>query len=224
MPVGDSGALRVPGPHNRWNLCGAVAGVLLLDGRPPTPEAVAATIEGFDGLPSRCHTIGERDGLTYVDDALASNPFATAASIDSFAGRPLTVILGGADRGVDPTPLIDALGARHPVPRVVVVSPGASRLVEALTTSARSGPIPPVDRVDDLADAVALAGRSTPEGGVVLFSPAAPTPTGEGDFATRARIFARAAGLVGPDGGPGPGVDSRRVGDNGGGSEPGGSA
>ena len=38
-------------------------------------------MEGFEGLPSRCRTIGERHGLTFVDDALASNPFATVASV-----------------------------------------------------------------------------------------------------------------------------------------------
>ena len=33
----------------------------------------------------------------------------------------------------------------------------------------------------------------TPRGGVVLFSPAAPTPDGEGGFAARSRQFVEAA-------------------------------
>jgi UDP-N-acetylmuramoylalanine--D-glutamate ligase len=212
--VGDAGALRVPGDHNRWNLCGAVAATLLLDGRPPTSRAVSATIDGFDGLPSRCRTIGERDGVTYVDDALASNPFATIASLGSFAGRPITVILGGADRGVDPTELGVALGTRHPAPRVIVVSSGGSRLVGALAASG-AHPAPMVDEVDDLADAVELARRVTPTGGVVLFSPAAPTPAGDGDYTARSRIFAAAAGLAPPGAGDRSGVDSRQGGGNG---------
>ena len=107
QPVAEVADLRAPGRHNAWNLCGALTGVLLLTGTAPRADVVAEVLDGFDGLPSRCHTVGERDGRTYVDDALASNPFASAASIETFADRPLTVIVGGADRGVDPGPLVD---------------------------------------------------------------------------------------------------------------------
>jgi UDP-N-acetylmuramoylalanine-D-glutamate ligase len=98
----DARRLRLPGRHNVWNLCGAIAGIVLLTGEVPFAEAVGAALDGFVGLPSRCQVLGQRDGRTYVDDALASNPFASATSIESFAGRSLTVIVGGADRGVDP--------------------------------------------------------------------------------------------------------------------------
>ena len=83
----------------------------------PSIDSIRAAVDGFDGLPSRCRTVGERDGLTFVDDALASNPFATVSSLAAFPGRELTVILGGADRGVDPTGLVEALAARRPRPR-----------------------------------------------------------------------------------------------------------
>ncbi len=89
-------------------------------------------MEAFEGLPSRCQTLGERDGITFVDDALASNPFAAMASIGAFPDRPLTVILGGADRGVDPSELVEALATRRPVPRVIVLEPDPQRLAEAL--------------------------------------------------------------------------------------------
>ncbi len=71
-------------------------------------------IEGFDGLPSRCQSIGTSNGLEFVDDALASNPFATAASVTSYGDRPMTLILGGADRGVDFTQLAEAVARRRP--------------------------------------------------------------------------------------------------------------
>ncbi len=198
-PVVDSARLRVPGTHNRWNLCGAVTGVLLLEGEPPAPAAVEAAVDGFEGLPSRCATIGERDSLTYVDDALASNPFATAASIEAFAGRDLTLIVGGADRGVAPSELVEALHAHRPVPRVVVLPPDPARVVDALRIGERDDrPVVEVHVADDLAGAVVFAAASTPNGGVVLFSPAAPTPEGEGGFAARSLRFREAAGIADP--------------------------
>ena len=116
------------GVHNVWNLCGAVTAATCC-----RPAAVHGRrwrrwSAGSTGLPSRCRTVGERDGLTFVDDALASNPFATVASMAAFPGRELTVIVGGADRGVDPRGLVEALAARRPVPAVVVLPPDAERL------------------------------------------------------------------------------------------------
>ena len=140
--------------------------------------------------------------MTFVDDALASNPFATVASIDAFADRQLTVILGGADRGVDPGALVEALVVRRPAPRVIVMSPDGQGLVEALRSHAiGSGTDPAVDLVPDLETAVLTAAASTPAGGVVLFSPAAPTPAGEGGYPERSRRFIAAAGLTEAAGG-----------------------
>ena len=190
--LADAGLLRAPGQHNRWNLCGAVAGALLLTGSAPSSQAVTAAVARFEGLPSRCHTIGERSGRTYVDDALASNPFAAAASIATFAGRPLTVILGGADRGVDPAPLLQALSAHRPSATVVLLATGDDRLAHLLEGAVSGGVRP----ADDLGAAVALAGELTPSGGVVLFSPGAPTPVGGGGYRERSRRFAEAAGLT----------------------------
>jgi UDP-N-acetylmuramoylalanine-D-glutamate ligase len=155
-------------------------------------------VDGFEGLPSRCRTIGERHGLTFVDDALASNPFATAASLAAFPDREVTLILGGADRGIDPGGLVEALSLRRPVTRVVVLAPDHQRLVDALASRAVGRPSPVVTVADDLAGAVQVAVDATPHGGVVLFSPGAPTPPGEGGFDARSRRFAAAAGIDPP--------------------------
>ncbi len=195
-PVVATDRLRAPGGHNVANLCGAISGVLLLRGEQPSPEAVTAAVDGYDGLPSRCRTVGVRHDLTFVDDALASNPFATMASVAAFPGRDLTIILGGADRGVDLGQLTESLVARRPMPRVVVLPPDPERMVEALR-DAGSGSEPRllVETVGDLDEAVAKAVAVTPGGGVVLFSPAAPTPEGEGGYRHRSRQFISAIGL-----------------------------
>jgi len=186
----DTGRLRVPGRHNVWNLCGAVAGILLLTGTAPSAAAVGTAVDGFTGLASRCQVLGTRHGVTFVDDALASNPFASATSIESFAGRPLTVIVGGADRGVDPGPLHGALAAHAPAVAVVVLPPEPRRLGTAL-----AGVASVVRHAADLRDAVAAAREVTPPGGVILFSPGAPTPEGGGGYRVRSREFAAAAGF-----------------------------
>jgi UDP-N-acetylmuramoylalanine--D-glutamate ligase len=194
-PLVESDRLRVPGRHNVWNLCGAVAGALLLGGGPPMTDAVGRAVDGFEGLPSRCRTIGRRDGLVFVDDALASNPFATMASVEAFPDGELTVILGGADRGVDVRPLVEALARRRPAPAVVVLGPDGQRLIDAFAGPATHRPEGMVVRqAGDMHEAVQTAVASTAGGGVVLFSPAAPTPDGEGGFGERSRQFVEASG------------------------------
>ena len=193
--LADAGLLRLPGRHNVWNLCGAVAGALLLRGTAPSADAVTAAA-GFEGLPSRCRTIGVLDGRTFVDDALASNPFASVASIETFAGRPLTVIVGGADRGVDPGPLVAALAGHRPAARIVVLPPDPDRTAALLRSTGCEADA--VHVAHDIEQAVALATGLTPHGGVVLFSPGAPTPDGGGGYQERSRQFTRAAGLERP--------------------------
>jgi UDP-N-acetylmuramoyl-L-alanine---L-glutamate ligase len=190
----EPGRVRVPGRHNLWNVCGAVSGVLLLEGRLPPAEALAEAIAGFAGLPSRCQTVGEREGIAFVDDALASNPFATMASLDSFDGRELTLIAGGADRGVEMGGLAAALADRKPVPTVIVIEPGGRCLADAVA-GLRAGEEVQVLTAASLEEAVSAALATTPVGGVVLFSPAQPTPPDEGGFRFRSRRFLDAAGV-----------------------------
>ncbi len=195
-PVVDASGLRLAGRHSLWNLCGAVTGATLLDGRPPRSATLEAVVAEFEGLPSRCQTVGERGGVTFVDDALASNPYATVASVAAFPDRELTVILGGADRGVDCRGLAEALVVRRPVPGVVLLPPDEDRLAAALATVGTGGAgSPTVVRAGDLAEAVDAAVSMTSPGGVILFSPAAPTPDGEGGYQERSRQFATAAGF-----------------------------
>jgi UDP-N-acetylmuramoylalanine-D-glutamate ligase len=94
---------------------------------------------------------------------------------------------------------------------VVVLPPDHRRLVDALASSGEGRSSPAVTVVDDLAGAVAAAVAVTPRGGVVLFSPAAPTPDGEGGFSARSRQFMAAAGLDAS----GADIDSRGHGGNG---------
>ena len=190
--------LRAPGAHNLANLCGAVAGVLLLTGSAPSAPAVAAAIEGFGGLPSRCQSIGTRGGLEFIDDALASNPFATAASVVSYDERPMTLILGGADRGVDFALLAEVVATRAPTPRIVVIPPDSERIVEAVRTAGGARRVEiSITEVADLGHAVRMAAANTPKDGVVLFSPGAPTPRGEGGFEERGRLFREAFEALG---------------------------
>lgn len=145
-------------------------------------------------LAGRFRTVGTFGGLRWIDDTLASNPMAAAESIAAVASATCTVLVGGTSREVDPTPLVEAV-ARRMEPTVCLGLPDNG--VELLDAIAAAAPgvrcIPCVS----VTDAVGRAAGLTPEGGVVLFSPAAPTPQRLGSYRERGQEFLEAAAALG---------------------------
>jgi UDP-N-acetylmuramoylalanine--D-glutamate ligase len=177
--------LKLRGEHNGRNLCVALA---VLDGmgvdvREP---AVAEAVRSFQGLPHRLAEIEDPSGLTFVDDTLSTSPYSAMHAIDAYQGRPLTVLVGGTDRGLDYAPLRAHLQDRELL--VIGVPDSGPRIVAELAGL----PAVRTEEAEDLPAAVRLARKLTPEGGVVLLSPAAPSYGRYRNFEHRSEVFAQA--------------------------------
>ncbi|BFU45829.1 UDP-N-acetylmuramoyl-L-alanine--D-glutamate ligase [Krasilnikovia sp. MM14-A1004] len=180
-------ALRLRGGHNERNLCVALAvldgmGVDVVDLRSVLEKALAA----FEGLPHRLAEIEDPSGLTFVDDTLSTSPYSAMHAIDAYEGRPLTVLVGGTDRGLDYGPLREHLRGREIT--VIGLPDSGPRILSALAG------LPGVrtQNAEDLPAAVRLAREVTPAGGVVLLSPAAPSYGRFRNFEHRSEVFAEA--------------------------------
>ncbi|MEH0985482.1 UDP-N-acetylmuramoyl-L-alanine--D-glutamate ligase [Micromonospora sp. CPCC 205556] len=187
QPLFPRAVLPLVGRHNEGNLCVALAvldalGVDVVARR----DTLAVAVAGFQGLAHRLTEIVDPSGLTFVDDTLATSPYAAMHAIDAYDDRPLTVIVGGTDRGLDYSPLAEHLAEREVT--VIGIPDSGTRIVEALAG------LPKVrtELVDDLVDAVRLAREVTPAGGVVLLSPAAPSYGRFRNFEHRSEVFAQA--------------------------------
>jgi UDP-N-acetylmuramoylalanine--D-glutamate ligase len=180
-------------PHNLSNLCAALTVVKMLGG--DLGLALTASLD-FRGLPHRQQELGEADGVLYVDDSISTAPEAALAALDVYAGREVTLIAGGYDRGVDYGKLVTAL-ARGAARAVICLGPSGARIGAGLRALAGA---PPVVLAPSMAAAVASAKQLTPPGGVVLLSPAAPSYGLYRDFAERGRDFAQKAGFAVPGG------------------------
>ncbi|MEU2666066.1 UDP-N-acetylmuramoyl-L-alanine--D-glutamate ligase [Micromonospora sp. DT46] len=186
-PLFPRAVLPLVGRHNEGNLCVALAvldalGVDVVERR----DTLAVAVAEFQGLAHRLTEIADPSGLTFVDDTLATSPYAAMHAIDAYEGRPLTVIVGGTDRGLDYAPLREHLAERELT--VLGIPDSGARIVEALAG------LPKVrtEVVDDLVDAVRLAREVTPADGVVLLSPAAPSYGRFRNFEHRSEVFAQA--------------------------------
>ena len=60
-----------------------------------------AHVATFKPLPHRLQPLGERDGIEYVNDSIATTPYATSKRCAASRTAPVTVLVGGFDRGVD---------------------------------------------------------------------------------------------------------------------------
>lgn len=189
VPLFPRSALRLAGRHNEANLCVAL-GVLQSVGvdcaaeRDVLREAVAR----FQPLPHRMTPIDDPSGLTFVDDSISTIPQSTVHAIEAYADRPLTVILGGEDRGVDYRPLREFLDKHAITATLIGVPDSGAAILDRLAD------LPGLTTMlaEDLLDAVRLARAYTPDGGVVLLSPAAPSYGRFDNYEHRSRIFRQA--------------------------------
>ena len=192
--------LPLLGAHNVANLCTALTalralGIDLLAHRHVLAEATVH----FGALPHRLQPISDPAGqLTFINDSLSTTPQSAIAALEAFAGRSITVILGGTDRGLDYTPLATHLAHASASVRVITVPDSGPRISEAL----RTVPGLVITDADDLTSAVAVARTVTPAGGVVLLSPAAPSYGRFTDHAHRAEVFRQAIATKNEEGEP----------------------
>ncbi|MFC3650475.1 UDP-N-acetylmuramoyl-L-alanine--D-glutamate ligase [Dyella humi] len=178
--------LSVPGLHNAFNACAALAA---LEAMGIDATAAAPGLATFRPLPHRLQTLGERDSLQWINDSISTTPQATLAALESLHDREVTVIVGGHDRGLDWTPFVDAVKSRTAL-RIVTQGANGPRIAAALRVSKSEVPMGDVDK---LSDAVEMARIITPPGGTVLLSPGAPSFDQFHDYAERGRHFAALA-------------------------------
>jgi UDP-N-acetylmuramoylalanine--D-glutamate ligase len=186
--VVDLAASPLRGLHNAMNLCAALAAV---EAAGEDAAACTLAIPHFRPLPHRLQTLGERGGITFVDDSIATTPQATLEALASFRGCSIAVLVGGHDRGLDWRAFAQAMHA-DPPHAIVTMGANGPRIRDLLLDA---GVGCRIESVAALADAVAVARDATPAGGIVLLSPGAPSFDQFKDYAERGCVFAKLAGF-----------------------------
>jgi UDP-N-acetylmuramoylalanine--D-glutamate ligase len=157
-------ACPLEGDHNRSNALVAcrVAQLLTSHASLPTKETLAS----FQGLRHRMEKVGVYRGITWYDDSISTIPAAAMAAVRAL-GRVDTLILGGFDRGIDYQPLVDFLN-ENPIKNLVFVGLAGRRIHSQFSILNSQILIE-----DDYEKIVPWCAEHTPQGGVVLLSPAA---------------------------------------------------
>lgn len=173
--------LQVRGEHNVSNALAACA----IAGAGGVPvEALAAAIKEFRGVAHRLEVVREKDGVTYVNDSIATAPERVVAALKSF-DEPLVLLLGGRDKKL-PWEQMLTLALRK-CRRLIAFGEFGDGIVEAVKHVC--GTDDPISRVATLDDAVKLAADTAQSGDVVLLSPGCTSYDAYTDFVARGEHF-----------------------------------
>ena len=174
-------ACPLDGEHNRSNALVACRVAQLL--RPvETLHEMSLRLATFQGLRHRMEKVGVYKGITWYDDSISTIPAAAIAAVRAL-GRVDTLILGGFDRGIDYTPLVDFL-QQNPIKNLVFVGAAGRRIHSQFSILNSQFLIE-----DDYTKIVPWCAAHTPQGGVVLLSPAAASYDAFKNFEHRGDFF-----------------------------------
>jgi len=202
-PLLESGSLALQSPPNLLNALAGTAIGLALD---LNPEAVAAGLQDFPGLPHRHQLVARRGRVAFINDTKATNVHAVCAGLAGFPD-PVILIAGGSGKGEDYTPLA---GVMDQVRHVVLIGregPAIGRALAGVVPTSEAGSMDEAVAVAaDLASAAAtdLASGHDDRDTVVLLSPACASFDMFANYGRRGEAFAEAAVKAGADPVPGP--------------------
>ena len=174
-------ACPLEGEHNRSNALVACRVASLVTRQPIFNFQFS--IFNFKGLRHRMEKIGEFGGITWYDDSISTIPEAAIAAVKAL-GRVDTLILGGFDRGIDYSPLVEFL-KENPVKNLVFVGQAGRRIKSQFSIFNFQFIVE-----DDYTKIVPWCAEHTPQGGVVLLSPAAASYDAFKNFEVRGDFYA----------------------------------
>ncbi len=148
----------LPGAHNHQNACAAYAACRTLG---LGPKGIEAAMQSYPGLPHRSQVIGEKEGVSFVNDSKATNVDSAAKALQAFP--KIRWICGGLQKEGGLDALLPHLG--H-VAKAYVIGREATDFARQLI-GAEAEVCGTMDR------AVAQAAAEAQPGEVVLLAPAA---------------------------------------------------
>ena len=116
------------------------------------------------GLPHRLERVKECRGVTWYDDSKATNFAATLKSLESFPDGTVHLILGGRNKGGDPSVLVTVIERK--ARRLYLVGEAAEEMEAVFRGTV------PIEMARDLRRAVGSAAEQAQFGETVLLSPA----------------------------------------------------
>lgn len=181
--IGARSEIQLRGEHNVLNVLAACA---ITGAASVKPDVMMSVIREFKGVAHRLEPVRTVEGVTYVNDSIATAPERVLAALRSYS-EPLVLLLGGRDKKLPWEEMI-ALALRKS--RHIIAFGEAAEIVVDVV-KALCGDLDMVTRVGTLDEAVAEAAKIAQAGDVVLLSPGGTSYDAYTDFVERGEHFRR---------------------------------
>jgi UDP-N-acetylmuramoylalanine--D-glutamate ligase len=146
---------------------------------------IVNSIKEFKGLPHRIEFVGNYDGIDFYNDSISTIPEATIQAVRTLKNVS-TLILGGHDRGIDYTLLIDFINESK-IRNFIFIAEAGLRILTILKE--KSIDSPNFFYVDTMEEAVSIAKSKTEKNKICLLSPAAASYGMFKNFEERGEVF-----------------------------------
>ncbi len=182
-PLLDTRLIQLRGRHNLMNVLAASALAFALDF---DPTAIAAGVEGFTGVNHRTQLVRMVNGVSWINDSIATAPERTLAAIKSF-NEPIILLLGGRDKNLPWDELAAIIHQR--VEHVIVFGEAADKILNALGQPEGADRLQTISSRVGMIEALEEADRIAAPGDVVLLSPGCTSYDAFKDFEERGETF-----------------------------------
>ncbi len=158
----DLAQTRLRGLHNAENAMAAFAACSVLG---VTASVAEEALQGFAPPLHRCELVRTLDGVEYINDSKATNLHALDSALRS-QGRPIVLIAGGKQKGLDYSEILPRLEAT--TKGIVVFGEIADQIAQTFQPVSTTAPC---TVVESLEEAVRTAASIAECGDTILFSP-----------------------------------------------------
>ncbi len=182
--------LFIHGLHNIQNALSAVAAAKIMGVK---TEDIVAALSSFKGVKHRIESVGEVNGVTYIDDSKGTNVDATVKAVRCMKTETV-LLLGGKNKGYDYAALFSALSSSNVVHAVLY---GENR--HELYKCAREQSFERITLCDKFEFAVRVAAMIATSGQTVLLSPASASFDEFASYEERGDTFVRIVHSLGEE-------------------------
>ncbi len=177
----DEEALPILGPHNLMNAKAALCACAAygIDVQELIPHLYT-----FKPLEHRLEPVGVFGGVTFVNDSISTIPQAAIAACQTL-GKVDFLLLGGFDRDIDYTPLVNFM-KEHPVPHLLFTGKAGERMMQMMKNKGVSSHLVVYHNMEE---AFEYLKNKAGNGDVCLLSPAASSYDQYKNFEERGRKF-----------------------------------
>ena len=173
---------NILGEHNYYNISPVliVADILNLN-----LDRVCDLVDSFQPLEHRLEFVGNYNGIDFYNDSISTIPMATINCINAVENA-YTIIIGGLDRGIDYSELIDYLFKNNKIKVIICLKDTGYKIADELIKKDCNKTI---IKAKDMKDVVKLAYQNTPQGKACMLSPAAASYNTYKNFEERGKDY-----------------------------------